>query len=107
MNLKLDFQSNSTESLSNTLNDNDHTSVFSHSASFRDFVANTFESSSNNKISFNNFISKFNQPHQTTDNPENLLILQSYINEYSNYVSMVSSVVRKGIGTIETLEKAQ
>ncbi|WP_042958944.1 type III secretion system inner rod subunit SctI [Erwinia tasmaniensis] len=107
MNLKTKFQSNLTQSLPNTLKDNDHTSVFSHNASFSDFVSNTFENSSEHRISFDNVLNKFNQPHESTDNPENLLMLQAYINEYSNYVSMISSVVRKGIGTIETLEKAQ
>ncbi|WKX25765.1 type III secretion system inner rod subunit SctI [Tatumella ptyseos] len=44
-------------------------------------------------------------PHFTSD-PQKLLLLQNYIGEYSNYISLVSSLVRKGVSTIETLEKS-
>ncbi|MFT8211956.1 MAG: type III secretion system inner rod subunit SctI [Symbiopectobacterium sp.] len=36
-----------------------------------------------------------------------MLQLQSYLGEYSNYVSLISTLARKGVATIETLEKAQ
>lgn len=107
MKLQPEFLSTLTQTTPDTLNDKDHTSIFSGNASFNDFVSSAFENVSERTTNLKNVISTISESSQLTGNPENLLILQKYINEYTNYVSLISTISRKGIGTIETLEKAQ
>ncbi|WP_048697130.1 type III secretion system inner rod subunit SctI [Erwinia piriflorinigrans] len=102
-----EFLSAQTQTAPDTLNDKDRTSVFSGNGSFNDLVFSAFENVSERTINLKNAISTISESSQLTGNPENLLILQKYIIEYTNYLSLISTISRKGIATIETLEKAQ
>lgn len=85
----------------------DPTSTRVHDQTFSTFVSNTFNQMSETDEQFKQAINAISNSPQFTSNPEGLLQLQSYLGEYSNYVSLISTLVRKGVSTIETLEKAQ
>lgn len=83
------------------------TSTRVHDQAFTKLVSNTFKQMSETDEQFKQAINAISNSPQLTSNPETLLQLQSYLGEYSNYVSLVSTLARKGVSTIETLEKAQ
>lgn len=85
----------------------DNTSVTVHDQYFNNLVASTFNKISDTDMQFKNVINTLSQSPQFTSDPQKLLMLQSYIGEYSNYVSLVSTLARKGVSTIETLGKSQ
>lgn len=90
-----------------SINPEDNTSTTVHDQNFNNLVSSTFNKISETDTQFKNVINTLSQsPHFTSD-PQKLLMLQSYIGEYSNYVSLVSTLARKGVSTIETLEKSQ
>ncbi|CCP02137.1 Protein PrgJ [Erwinia amylovora Ea644] len=74
---------------------------------FNNLVSNTFNKISETDLEFKNMINTLSQSPEFTSDPQKLLMLQNYIGEYSNYVSLVSTLARKGVGTIETLVKSQ
>ncbi|QQG29062.1 type III secretion system inner rod subunit SctI [Pectobacterium carotovorum] len=85
----------------------DNSSISVHDQNFNNLVSSTFEETSKKDVQFKNVINMLSQSPEYTSDPQKLLMLQSYIGEYSNYVSLVSTLARKGVGTIETLVKAQ
>ncbi|ADP12402.1 Type III secretion apparatus protein [Erwinia sp. Ejp617] len=89
-----------------TLNNGVETTVISHDQSFNDLVFSSFKDFSENNIHHKSMINKLTESSQLTGNPEYLLKLQNYIGEYTNYISLVTSIARKGISAIETLEKS-
>jgi len=90
-----------------SINPEDNVSVTVHDQNFNNMVSSTFNKISETDAQFKNVINTLSQsPHFTSD-PQKLLMLQNYIGEYSNYVSLVSTLARKGVSTIETLEKSQ
>jgi len=89
------------------INPEDNTSVTVHDQYFNNLVASTFKKISDTDMQFKNVINTLSQSPQYTSDPQKLLMLQSYIGEYSNYVSLDSTLARKGVSTIETLGKSQ
>ncbi|WP_224558175.1 type III secretion system inner rod subunit SctI [Pectobacterium versatile] len=85
----------------------DNLSVRVHDQNFNNMVSSTFNKISETDMQFKNVINILSQSPEYTSDPQKLLMLQSYIGEYSNYVSLVSTLARKGVSTIETLEKSQ
>lgn len=82
-------------------------SVSVHDRHFNNIVSSTFTKVSETEAQFKNVINTLSQSPHYTSNPEKLQMLQNYIGEYSNYVSLVSTLARKAVSTIETLEKSQ
>ncbi len=78
-----------------------------HDQTFSMLVSNTFKQMSETDEQFKLAINTLSNSPHFTSNPEALLQLQSYLGEYSNYVSLISTLARKGVSAIETLEKAQ
>jgi len=74
---------------------------------FDDMVLNTFKKVSQTDTQFKNAIDSMSHAANFDSNPQRLIELQQYIGEYTNYVSLVSALARKGVSTIETLEKSQ
>lgn len=89
------------------INQEDNISATVYDQYFNDLVASTFNKFSDTNMQFKNVINTLSQSPQFTSDPQKLLMLQSYIGEYSNYVSLVSTLARKGVSTIETLGKSQ
>lgn len=85
----------------------DNLSVTVYDQNFNNLVSSTFNKISETDAQYQNVINTLSQSQQFTSDPQKLLMLQSYIGEYSNYVSLVSTLARKGVSTIETLEKSQ
>ncbi|RJL48611.1 type III secretion system inner rod subunit SctI [Pectobacterium carotovorum] len=85
----------------------DNSSIRVHDQNFNNLVSSTFNKISETDVQFKNAINALSQSPEYTSDPQKLLVLQSYIGEYSNYVSLVSTLARKGVSTIETLEKSQ
>ncbi|MBN3264698.1 type III secretion system inner rod subunit SctI [Pectobacterium brasiliense] len=85
----------------------DNSSSFIHDQNFNNLVSSTFEKTSKKDIELQNIINILSQSPEYTSNPQTLSTLQFFIAEYSNYVSLVSTLARKGVSTIETLVKAQ
>jgi len=85
----------------------DNLSVAVHDQNFNNLVTNSFKKISETDMQYKDVINSLSQSPQFTSDPQALLMLQSYIGEYSNYVSLVSTIARKGVSTIETLEKSQ
>lgn len=83
----------------------DSTSV--HDQAFSMLVSNTFKQMGETDEQFKQAINALSNSPQFSSSPEALLQLQRYLGEYSNYVSLISTLARKGVSTIETLEKAQ
>ncbi|EDR9399009.1 type III secretion system protein [Salmonella enterica subsp. enterica] len=86
-------------------NHDDNLSVNVYDRNFHSFVAATFDKLSTDDLDYKKMINSLNMP-ESTSNPENLFKLQAFLGEYSNYVSLVSTLARKGVSTIETLEKS-
>lgn len=78
-----------------------------HDQAFSTLVSTTFKKMSETDEQFKQAINALSHSPQFSSSPETLLQLQSYLGEYSNYVSLISTLARKGVSTIETLEKAQ
>lgn len=85
----------------------DNLSVSVHDQNFNNLVSSSFKKISETDMQYKDVINTLSQSPQFTSDPQALLMLQSYIGEYSNYVSLVSTIARKGVSTIETLEKSQ
>ncbi|HFT1247468.1 TPA: type III secretion system inner rod subunit SctI [Escherichia coli] len=82
-------------------------SIVVHDQNFNNLVSSAFNKISETDVQFKNVINELSQSPRFTSAPQKLLMLQSYLGEYSNYVSLVSTLARKGVSTIETLEKSQ
>lgn len=85
----------------------DSTSVSVHDQYFNNLVSSTFTKISETDTEFKNVINTLSSEAHFNSDPQKLLMLQNYIGEYTNYVSLVSTLARKGVSTIETLEKSQ
>ena len=83
----------------------DDLSVNIYDKKFNNYISATFDKLSETDLEYKKAINALNSP-QSTSNPERLLLLQTYLGEYSNYVSLLSTLTRKGVSTIETLEKS-
>ena len=86
--------------------DND-VSIAVHDGSINNLVSTAFNKISETNTQYKDIINALSHSAQFSSDPKALVMLQSYIGEYSNYVSLVSTLARKGIATIETLEKSQ
>ncbi|KML20831.1 type III secretion system protein [Leclercia adecarboxylata] len=107
MNQTIEALSALTRLTPHSINPEDNTSTKVHDQNFNHLISSTFNKISETDTQFKNVINTLSQsPHFTSD-PQKLLMLQSYIGEYSNYVSLVSTLSRKGVSIIETLEKSQ
>lgn len=91
----------------NSINPEDNLSVSVHDNNFNNLVSSTFIKVSETDAKFKNVINTLSQSPHYTSNPEKLQLLQNYLGEYSNYVSLVTTLARKVVSTIETLEKSQ
>lgn len=77
-----------------------------HDQNFNNLVVNTFKNISESNAQYKDMINMLSQsPHFTSD-PQKLLMLQDYLGEYTNHTSLVSTLARKGVSTIETLVKS-
>lgn len=85
----------------------DHDSLSVHDGKFNNLVSSAFNKISETTSQYKDMINSLSQAEGFSSDPKSLLMLQSYIGEYSNYVSLVSTLARKGVATIETLEKSQ
>lgn len=82
-------------------------SVAVQDQNFNNLVSSSFNKLSETNLEFKNVINTLSQSPEFTSDPQKLLMLQNYIGEYSNYISLVSTLARKGVGAIETLVKSQ
>lgn len=78
-----------------------------HDHNFTNLVSKEFNKVSESNEQYKDVINNLSQSPRFTSDPEKLLMLQNYIGEYTNYVSLVSTLARKAVSTIETLEKSQ
>ena len=90
----------------NSINPEDCLSVSVHDQNFNNLVSSTFYKVSETDMQFKNVINTLSQSPYYTSNPEKLQLLQNYLGEYSNYVSLVSTLAHKVVNTIETLDKS-
>ncbi|CCG86220.1 type III secretion system inner rod subunit SctI [Erwinia piriflorinigrans] len=90
----------------NTVPD-DTFSVTLQDQNFNNLVSSKFNEISETNLEFKNVINTLHQSPEFTSDPNKLLMLQYYIGEYTNYVSLISTLARKGVSTIETLVKSQ
>ncbi|MFB5172767.1 type III secretion system inner rod subunit SctI [Erwinia amylovora] len=90
-----------------TLNNEAENTIISHNQTFNDLVSSTFKDFSEKNIHYKSMINTLSESPQLTGNPEYLARLQNYVGEYTNYISLVTTLARKGISAIETLEKSQ
>jgi len=81
--------------------------TISHDMNFNDLVSNAYQQVSEHESQLKERIDLISSSPQLTSNPESLLKLQNYIGDLTNYISLVSTVARKTVTTIETLEKSQ
>lgn len=92
---------------SEEINYDGNVSVTAHAQNFNLLVSRTFNKVNETETQFKNVIDTLSQSPYFTSDPEKLQMLQNYIGEYSNYISLVSTLARKAVSTIETLEKSQ
>lgn len=85
----------------------DNLSISVHDQNFNNLVSSAFNKVSDTEVEYKDVINALSQSPELTSDPQKLLMLQNYIGEYTNYTSLVSTLVRKGVSTIETLEKSQ
>ncbi|RQM38942.1 type III secretion system inner rod subunit SctI [Erwinia psidii] len=78
-----------------------------HDQNFNNLVSSTFNEVSETNAQFKDVINTLSQSPRFTSDPETLLVLQNYVGEYTNHISLVSALARKTVSTIETLEKSQ
>ncbi len=89
------------------INIDDTLSSSVHDENFNNMVASAFTKTSETDMEYKHVINALaSSPHFTSD-PEKMQMLQNYVSEYSNYVSLVTTIARKAVSSIETLEKAQ
>ncbi|EXU76570.1 type III secretion system inner rod subunit SctI [Erwinia mallotivora] len=74
---------------------------------FNNLVTSTFNKISETNAQYKDVINALSETPNFTSDPEKLAILQNYVGEYTNHISLVSALVRKSVSTIETLEKSQ
>lgn len=78
-----------------------------HDSQFNNIVSSAFSKISETSTQYKEVINALsNEPYFSSDS-KTLLQLQNYIGEYTNYISLVSTLARKGVTTIETLGKSQ
>lgn len=82
-------------------------SVSVYDQNFNNLVSSTFNKVSETDDEFKNVINTLSSSAHFNSDPQKLVMLQNYIGEYTNYVSLVSTLARKAVSTIETLEKSQ
>ena len=87
--------------------DTDNSSVTVHDNNFNNLVSSAFNEISETNAQYKDMINSLSHSENFSSDPQTLLMLQSYLGDYSNYVSLVSTLARKGVATIETLEKSQ
>ena len=87
--------------------DTDNSSVTVHDNNFNNLVSSAFNEISETNAQYKDMINSLSHSENFSSDPQTLLMLQSYLGDYSNYVSLVSTLARKGLATIETLEKSQ
>lgn len=85
----------------------DSSSISIHDGNFNNLVSSAFNKISKTNTQYKDVINSLTDAVNFSSDPKSLVMLQSYIGEYSNYVSLVSTLARKGVATIETLEKSQ
>lgn len=107
MNQSIEALSSLTKLTSYTPLDIDNSSVSVHDNNFNNLVSSAFNKISETNTQYKNIINSLTHSENFSSDPQTLLRLQSYIGEYSNYVSLISTLARKGVATIETLEKSQ
>ncbi|MEW5290501.1 MULTISPECIES: type III secretion system inner rod subunit SctI [Erwinia] len=78
-----------------------------HDHNFNNLVSSTFNKISETNAQFKDAINALSETPKFTSDPEKLAILQNYVGEYTNHISLVSALARKAVSTIETLEKSQ
>lgn len=83
------------------------TSLAVHDSNFNNLVSSMFNKVSEVNTQYKELINTLSSSGRFTSDPQALWMLQIHIGEYSNYVSLVSTLARKGVATIETLEKSQ
>lgn len=105
MSYSIDALSSLTKLTPTTPPDADSISV--HEADFNSLVSNAFTKISETSTQYKDVINSLSNSASATSDPKSLLMLQGYLGEYSNYISLVSTLARKGVATIETLEKSQ
>lgn len=82
-------------------------SVSVHDGNFDNFVSSAFNKISDTTTQYKDAINTMTNAANFSSDPQALVMLQSYLGEYNNYVSLVSTLARKGVAMIETLEKSQ
>ncbi|NEG59865.1 type III secretion system inner rod subunit SctI [Pantoea agglomerans] len=82
-------------------------SITVHDNNMHNMVGNLYRQMSGTEDQYKSMINTLSQSPEFTSNPESLLKLQSYLREYPNYIALVSSLARKSVNAVETLEKAQ
>ncbi|MGN7915539.1 type III secretion system inner rod subunit SctI [Enterobacter sp. 22466] len=70
------------------------------------FISQAYHQLSQQDAQYKNAINALSAPQMTSD-PNMLAQLQVRLGEYSNYISLVTTLARKSVSTVETLEKAQ
>lgn len=107
MNQSIEALSSLTKLTSYTPLDSDNSSVSVHDNNFNNLVSSAFNKISETNTQYKDIINSLTHSENFSSDPQTLLRLQSYIGEYSNYVSLISTLAKKGVTTIETLEKSQ
>ena len=74
---------------------------------FDALVSSAFQQFSDTDTHYRQAINALSLNPMLTSDPGALIQLQNCLSEYNNYTSLVSTVARKGVSTIETLEKSQ
>jgi len=107
MNPSIEALSSLTKLTPYTSIDADNSAISVHDGNFNNLVSSAFTKISETNTQYKDIINSLSHSENFSSDPKTLLMLQSYIGEYSNYVSLVSTLARKGVATIETLEKSQ
>lgn len=85
----------------------DLSSVDTSDKNFKKLVLDYFTEVNSTDSGFNNEIGRLIQIPGSANDPETLLSWQNYLGDYNNYISLVSTLSRKAVSSIETLEKSQ
>ena len=107
MNPTIDAISQLTKLGSDNLSDANTSSVSVYDKNFSSMVSSAFSKVNDTDMQYKDVINAMSQSPHFTSNPEKLAQLQEYLGEYTNYVSLVSTLAHKATSTVETLEKAQ
>lgn len=73
---------------------------------FNHFVADAYRQINANDINYKNMINAFSTSPTLASDPVKLIQCQKLMGEYNIYVNLISTIAKKGVGTIETLEKS-